>query len=430
MTIDELEREIRDMSSEDCLRLFERLGLGEAAKMLHATVWIYDLNKSDRDKPRAVIEYKDGFKETIDIIESVRNNAASIGHPVILLAIHRWEQIVRYHRSFRGKKEYLDLFRREPLRLKADDTLFKIAQDHLESIGEALLKGAKKRALTKEAIFVMAVGGLGYDVEYSYLRLATELLTTEEIKKIRNIKRKLNVIREKLERLGSERFLLRCEEDFNISDEEFRELRDKFLITPIIDFLKSENGGRFLHQEINLTSKSYFTKLVRPEAPSKFQLPEKDNKWREIVNEFDAWRFDMSAERVKIYRSRAGKQAKNQSSSINYTFEDWEILAGEFGDSSTAKGNLSEADFLSDDGYIEEAAVYPDFGPKQPFNEILDTSILVPNDPESFLCINISYDLAVPYPMSQHYTYLQKINSWFQSLRTWFVLPLKLIKNK
>jgi len=421
MTIDELEKEIRNLSSEDCLRLFERLGLGEATKMLHATVWIYDLNKVDQNKPRAVIEYKDGSKEIIDIIESVRNNAASIGHPVILLAIHRWEQIIRYHRSFRGKKEYLNLFRREPLRLKPDDTLFKIAKDHLERIGGALLEGAKKRALTKEAVFVMAVGGLGEDVEYSYLRLATELLTTVEIKKIRPVEKKPDVIRKKLECLGDERLLLRYGENSNIGDEEFRELRDKFLINPIIDFLKSGNGERFLYQDIKLTSKSHFTKLVRPEASSEYQLPEKDHKWREIVNEFDAWRFDMSVERVKIYRSRAGKQAKNQKSSINYTFEDWEILESQTSDSSLE-------DFFSDEGYNEQTAVYPHFGPKQPFNEILDTSSLVPNDPENFPFINISYDLSVPYPMSRHHIYLPKINSWFQSIRTWFVLPLKLIK--
>lgn len=433
MTIDELEKEIRGLSYDDSLQLFERLGLGEAAKMLQARIQIHDLNEENEGKPRAVIKYNDGSEESIDIIESVRKNAASIGHPAILLAIHRWEQLVHYHRAFRGKSEYLELFRRNPLKLRPGATLYKIARSHLERVGQALLEGARMRALKAEEVFIMAVGDLGYDTRYYYLRLSAELLATNELKNISDIEEKLEVMRQKLELLGDECLVSDyfCDEGVQVLEEkELKELCDKFLINPIIDFLSSTHGGRkFLSQNISLTSRSQFTKLVRPTASQEFQLPDNDDKWREIVNQFDAWRLDTTIENARAYRSRGVRKAKNQKTNVRFKADDDLMFYPAQCSDSNSDEKSSELRF-SDEGYCEETAVYPSYAPKQPFDEILDTSSLIPNDPEYFSFINISGDLAVPYPQSKPPDYLQTIGSWFQAIRTWLVLPTVSSKNK
>lgn len=431
MTIDELEEEVRGLSYDDRLEFFGRFGLGKAANMHYAKIRIHDLIGIDRIKPRAVIVYGDGSDESIDIIESVRENAASIAHPAILLAIHRWEQIIRYRRSFRGNEEYFDNFRSKPLRLRPNETVLAIAERHLERIWDELRKGVKKRALKKEAVFVLAVSDLGFDKEYLYLRLATEILATGEIQKMRELTRQLAEMRKKLERLGPEYLVSDYFRPDDIEPSKLKKLRDKCLINPIIDFLAAPDVGKpYLSQKITLTSRSQFTKLVRPGAALKDDPPERDQKWREIVNRFDAWRFGLHPRSVKSYRSNAEVQAKEQRSKIEFPSDEWMSLDNNLGDST--EKNVGVADFFTDEisdvGRCEEATVYNYFGPRQPFYATLDESSLVPDDPKEYSFDDISRELAVPeakLPGS-----LEPIGSFFQAILTWLELPTVSSKDK
>ena len=431
MTIDELEKEVRGLSYEDSLQFFGRFGLGKAAKMHYARIQIHDLIRGDRSKPRAVIVYRDGSKDSIDIIESVKNNAPSIGHPAILLAIHRWEQIIRYHRTFRGNEKYYDNFRDKPLKLKPNE-IMEIAERHLERIWTALREGAKKRALTKEEVFVLAVSDLGYDKEYLYLRLATEILATGEIQKIRRTSGKLEEMRKKLESLGPDHLVIDHFRPEGIDPKKAKEIRDRCLIKPIIGFLADPNGGNdYLSEKVTLASRSPFTKLVKPALSSKEKPPKYDQKWREIVNRFDAWRFDLTPKSVKVYRSNAEKKAKEQRSKIKFPSDEWVFFDDNLGD-STERKNVGVADFFTDEisdiGRCEEAAVYNYCGPEQPFYATLDESSLVPDDPKYYYFDDIARDLAVPeavYPGS-----LQPVDSFFQVIRTWLELPTISIEDK
>ena len=426
MTIDELEAEVRGLSYEDSLEFFGRFGLGKAAKMHYAKIRIHDLVGIDRINPRAVIVYGDGSDESIDIIESVRENAASIAHPAILLAIHRWEQIIRYRRRFRGNEAYFDNFLRKPLKLRSDENVLAIAERHLERIWDALREGVKKRALTKEEVFVLAVSDLGIDKEYLYLRLATEILATGKIQKMREeTPTKLAEMRKKLERYGPEYLVSDYFLPEDIEPSKLKEIRNKCLINPVIDFLDDPSGGRpYLSKKITLASRSQFTKLVRPGAALKDDPPERDQKWREIVNRFDAWRFGLTPRTVKSYRSNAEIQAKEQRSKIEFPSDEWMSPGNNLGD-STEKKNVGVVDFFTDEisdmGRCEEALVYRYSGPRQPFYATLDESSLVPDDPKEYLFDDISRELAVPkavYPGS-----LEPVDSFFQTILTWLDLP-------
>ena len=59
-----------------------------------AIVVIHDWMGSDREWPRAVVIRPNGSGNEIDILASVRLDAASVGHPAILCAIKRWEEII------------------------------------------------------------------------------------------------------------------------------------------------------------------------------------------------------------------------------------------------------------------------------------------------------------------------------------------------
>src|SRR3989442_7087015 len=71
--------------------------------LIGATGSICDLHGNDLWHPKVLIKYQDGTEQWIDIFESIRNNATSVGHPIILQAIRRWEQIIRWNQSKANK---------------------------------------------------------------------------------------------------------------------------------------------------------------------------------------------------------------------------------------------------------------------------------------------------------------------------------------
>lgn len=264
MTVDELESEIKALPVKDQVRLIERLGLERAANLLQARVEIHDYSQRDRIKPRAVISYPDGTKESIDIIASVRSNAVSIGHPAVLLAIRRWEYVVRYYLNLAGKPAaYLRTYRRDfPF-----EEIHKIAIAHLERLGDALVEGAKGRALTKEGLVTLFLSKLGIDTNYTYLLEAWRLLGEGEIKNARRFDTKIQRVRKRLGEI----------DPYSIGSHR------ETLIKPVVDFLSSSSGRKWLV---------------------------KRRTQRAIKNDFDAWRLGLKKITLRKYRSK-GKGASS-----------------------------------------------------------------------------------------------------------------------
>lgn len=118
--------------------------------------------------PHAVVRYGDGSEECIDIVESVKRNATSVGHPAVLLAIHWWENIVRRELALNhswGDKPYVELARR-----------------NLELLGKALLEGAQARGMSPEDSLALYVRTWDLDHPRSNIRLAWELLGENDLK--------------------------------------------------------------------------------------------------------------------------------------------------------------------------------------------------------------------------------------------------------
>ena len=297
MTVEELEGQIKALTAKDQARLIERLGLERAANLLKAHVKIHDLNTQDRVKPRVVISYPDGTKESIDIIASVRNNAVSIGHPAILLAIRRWEYIVRYYRNLTGKPaKYLRNYRPDvPF-----DNINQIAVDHLERLVDALVDGVKGRALTKERLVTLFLTKLGLDTNYTYLLEAWRLLGKDEIK---------NANRESTQ-------FMRLRKGLNEIDPYSLKERRKSLIDPVVDFLSSPQGRKW---------------LVKRKTKSA------------MINDFDAWRLGLTKSTLRKYRSK-GKDVSGTEKFLGMS-----LLPSEYFRLNVIQNYLSDAPIPIDD---------------------------------------------------------------------------------
>lgn len=98
-----------------------------------AIVYIYDQEGDNLSWPCAMIIYNDRC-EHINIIASVRNNADSIRHPAISLAIRRWSSCITAQFALARAKD-----RAEGANWKlAKGNFFKKAQCHIRNIGKAL----------------------------------------------------------------------------------------------------------------------------------------------------------------------------------------------------------------------------------------------------------------------------------------------------
>jgi hypothetical protein len=209
-----------------------------------------DWHGNDRKQPRVTIEYNDGSEKSFNILESILANSASIGHPLILVAIRRWEKIIQYYQArSRDRKKTTPVRRRQIER-------YTMAKNHLRRVGQALLKGAQARVLSKEMSFTIQSNLDFFPESPSCLFLVWKMLGEDEFKTIRNIAGKKRLLREKL----------------SASPE---------AIDRIIAFFESTEGHPFL---------------------------QKRSAWKAIKNAFDSWRFGYPIETVKKYRSAASSQ--------------------------------------------------------------------------------------------------------------------------
>ena len=269
------------------------------SELREARVRIYDWKGKDRRWPRAVVERPDPESitlryvsyQSIDIIESIKNDPTSIRHPAILLAVHRWQQIIRYHHSLPSRKKKKVKVKVKAVggesyeRAASPRTLIcKIAEDHLKHVGEALLEGAREQILPKEIAlgnFIRWNGLLCRMKEY--LHIAWELLADPEIKKKRRQSEKLAILQERLRAEGEKRDLLTrgLLNDFTSPASNPEET----YIEQVIHFLNSEKGRSFLTNRKN---------------------------WSTIKAAFESWYLFLDKSTLRKYRS----QEKAQSTSV------------------------------------------------------------------------------------------------------------------
>lgn len=116
--LDDIKDRRKQMSLSDRARLstFIDAGAGIAwldlGGVLDATIELDDHSSPERERrPHVRIYYKDAAREVdvitpqveiIDIIESVRNDAAAVGHPAIAFAIYHWQRVVQANIDFQA----------------------------------------------------------------------------------------------------------------------------------------------------------------------------------------------------------------------------------------------------------------------------------------------------------------------------------------
>lgn len=259
--IEEHVEKLGAISTEEQKCVRERMGWMEQGNLLEAEITIHCQEGRDKDFPRVTIRHHDGRWETIDIIKTIENNALSIGHPAVLLAIQLWEQTIRCQRV-------LNPTRRKWRKTQYERTLdepYKLAKRHLERVGKALLEGAKSRAMSKFDVF--RADTKIHESDYEWLRLAWEGLGDNEIKKIRNSDMRLSRLKQKMIDLYQAKPRLTPPSDFVMRS--VGEWMDR-----IIEFIKDSG----VHRKRRIT-------------------------WAAMKNRFDAWRFGLEGKTIRTYNS-------------------------------------------------------------------------------------------------------------------------------
>jgi hypothetical protein len=258
----------------------------------------------NRERPCAIILYSHDNWESIDILESIRNNAASVGHPAILCAIQRWEQVVLTQyplaRTQRQKAEAASW--------EVTHGSFKrTAKQHLKNIGKALLEAAENPKRRKSILTVFNTLLQRIDaIDVLYLKMAWKLLSENDIHyKSYGIdedgkeQKKEQSHKAKLDRLKM-RLITRFT-DYGFGDEPFdppllqsydqlpRKTKEDFLNTtaacfgPIFDFLSSEECRPFFG---------------------------KRGKWATMRNSYIKWGTGLKKNTIKNYGSRLPRQTE------------------------------------------------------------------------------------------------------------------------
>lgn len=269
MTVDELETEIRALSPNDRAQLFIRLALPEehrVSRKLPSVIndWIrIDDSTEHQERPQIAIERKtfgnaDIGEHTIDILASIKRNPASIGHPLILVTILRWTEMIRRNRGLSSK-------------VPSSKKKYKIAEQYLKRVGEVLIEGAKERAVPKEYALLYSNGNLDAHW-YGILHDVWEILADSEVKGIKRNDLKLHTIQQKLR-------------DSDHSEKG---------IEGVSVFLTSSEGKRVML---------------------------KRRSWQNTLSIYQAWRVGLQQDTYRKYKHSAAKQSEQERSNYSFTLD-------------------------------------------------------------------------------------------------------------
>jgi hypothetical protein len=278
--------------------------LFDLAGVFEVVIRIDDSTSEDREKtPLAYLEFTDGVNsivEVIDILESVKNNATNIGHPIIVAAIQHWEQLVRWakysktetvydineeqKKDAKSAKEAVDAAKEVNYLLNIK--LVEIANANLINISKAFLYGATKQQVPKETAFAKKVKNLRIGEKKTYLYVAWKRLAKEHITQSNEFKERVEKIEDFLKQIPSYQNNIVLE-DSKTELRQYGSVESTISISVVIEFLKTD-GKKFVYDEDN-------DKSLRP-------------KWNVFRNAFINWYLDRTPETVKKYQKDAKKQ--------------------------------------------------------------------------------------------------------------------------
>ncbi len=275
------------------------LDIGE---VFNTQIEIDDNSSPERwSRPYAFISFPYGNKqhvETVDIIASVSNNPAAIGHPAIVAAIQHWQRVIRAKRvierdDITSRDEMLKSFRR----VFSGEMEVEVAERNLTAIGGQLLKGAKKGAISKEAALAIKMELLGLRIEdkNTIFYKAWEMLGAEFIAPTDEVEQTLAKLKADL--LAYEK-------------QPYTDIKSRVISADrVMLFLYEEGnkgGMRFVgnnHEGISL----------RP-------------SWKVFRNAFAAWFFDLAQSVVQDYLEKAAKENIDGDTIYQYGWNSPRIL--------------------------------------------------------------------------------------------------------
>lgn len=291
----------KDLPLHERARLFSNListatgtALLDLGEVFEAQIEIDDNSSTERcSRPYAHISFSNGYQrqvETVDILESVKNNPAAIGHPAIVFAIYHWQRVIRAKRVI----ERADITSRDEIWLSfrqevSGEREVKVAARNLAAIGKNLLGGAKSEAISKEAAFA---------IKLELLRLRLEDTNTVLYKAWEKLEAKSIDPTDEIEQVLAklEACLLAFEQHPHTDTKSRRISADR-----VIKFLRAEGekgGKRFVGNNDEGIS----------QRPS----------WKVFRNAFAACFFDLEQSVVQEYLEKAAK--KNVASDDVYQY--------------------------------------------------------------------------------------------------------------
>lgn len=252
------------------------LDLGE---VFNANIEIDDRSSLEREsRPYAHIYFSDFSKahvETIDILESIRNNLTALGHPAIMFAIYHWQRVIYMRRVIEREdatsRDEWGRFFKEEYRGGRD---VRSATNNLKAISETLYDYAEKRAIPLESAFALRMqqcGLLGPDEKNTLVYKAWDILNSEFFNKA-----------------GAPKKVLENLESELLSLERVSQLDGWAIYTSrVMEFLNGP-GSKFTWFDENGNSPR--------------------RKWVGFRNAFAAWYFDLAQTSVQHYLEKASKQ--------------------------------------------------------------------------------------------------------------------------
>lgn len=170
----------------------------DAGENLNAVLELKDQSSGEEvQRPYILIRKVDVsrvYVETIDIIESVRKDAALIGHPAIVWAIKHWERVTHSKRVLLHDDVYSRDAELAGVGTYYEERYIKIAEQNLTAVFKALQDGIKKRAISTKSALAIRVRELNLNAGHSYLRMAWERLAPRNINPTETVEERIKTI--------------------------------------------------------------------------------------------------------------------------------------------------------------------------------------------------------------------------------------------
>ena len=264
--------------------------LYDAGGLFEAKIIIDDTHsEASENRPLAFIEFSDGYNsrvEVIDILESVRNDATLIGHPVILFAIEYWQKILIWEKYSKDDDVYSENESHKLSHSVLYGKYIESARQNLEAIGKAMFEGVKRQAIPKELALTLKINDLKIENKNSYLFVAWERLEVKNVDESHELDERITEIKNYLEQLPA---INKAEliDEYPIEMQKYGYIDLGISIHSVIDFLKAD-GSKFVYKE----------------ECEKSQRP----KWIVFRNAFIKWFYQKEVSTIGQYKTRAKKQ--------------------------------------------------------------------------------------------------------------------------